>query len=275
MNNDAMRPIPPDPLPLPRDETSHTSPLTSPVPIKSPAVAGQHSPPSQMARPKPVTDLKVYSHSTLVYWWPVWVLGYFLAGLSYWQGQKYLIGADSEWYHPSSNLGICFFVSLIIVILITNVSLRGFASGAVILGAAFFTILLAYLGWWDAIFMWLGGLNIHMNRGAYFWFSTLLLIVWTLSVFVFDRMTYWHFRPGQVTREFGFGAGAKSYNTSGMSLEKHREDLFRHWLLGMGSGDLRISTTGATREQIDVPNVMFIGSKIEIIQRLIAEEPDA
>jgi hypothetical protein len=60
-----------------------------------------------------------------------------------------------------------------------------------------------------------------------------------------------------------------------MLLEKHRDDLFRHWLLGIGAGDLRISTTGATKEQIDVPNILFIGSKMGIMQRLIAEEPNA
>ena len=69
-------------------------------------------------------------------------------------------------------------------------------------------------------------------------------------------------------------AGSKGYNTQGMALEKHRYDLFRHWILGLGSGDLQIRTSGATREQIDVPNVLFIGSKVEAMQRLISEVPD-
>ena len=47
-----------------------------------------------------------------------------------------------------------------------------------------------------------------------------------------------------------------------MGLEKHRRDLFRHWLLGIGSGDLEILTSGATREKIEVQNVLFIGSKV-------------
>ena len=59
-----------------------------------------------------------------------------------------------------------------------------------------------------------------------------------------------------------------------MGLEKHRDDLFRYWLLGLGSGDLKIRTSGATREQIDVPNVLFIGRKVVAIQQLIAEEPE-
>jgi hypothetical protein len=76
-----------------------------------------------------------------------------------------------------------------------------------------------------------------------------------------------------VTAEYVFGAGSRSFDTNGMLLEKHREDLFRHWLLGLGSGDLRIQTTGASHETIEVPNILFIGSKIAAMQRLIAEEP--
>ena len=49
---------------------------------------------------------------------------------------------------------------------------------------------------------------------------------------------------------------------------------FRHWLLGLGSGDLRIRTSGATREEIEVSNVLFIGSKVAAMQRLIAEVPE-
>ena len=41
------------------------------------------------------------------------------------------------------------------------------------------------------------------------------------------------------------GGGEKSYDTAGMSIEKHRDDLFRHWVLGLGSGDLTVRTSGA------------------------------
>lgn len=59
-----------------------------------------------------------------------------------------------------------------------------------------------------------------------------------------------------------------------MGLEKRRDDLFRHWLLGLGSGDLQVRTSGATHEQIDVRNVLFISSKVAVIQKFIAEVPE-
>jgi hypothetical protein len=98
--------------------------------------------------------------------------------------------------------------------------------------------------------------------------------LWSATVFGLDRLSYWEITPGQLTHVTFLGGGSKSYNAQGMGLEKHRDDLFRHWLLGLGSGDLQIKTSGATHEQIDVPNVLFIGSKVELIQKLIAEVPE-
>jgi hypothetical protein len=100
-----------------------------------------------------------------------------------------------------------------------------------------------------------------------------MFLVWVFTFFVFDRMSYWRIRPGQVTHEYVFGASAKSYDTDNMVLEKHRDDIFRHWILGLGAGDLRILPYGAKREEIAVPNVLFVGSKVEAFQRMIATEP--
>ncbi len=225
-------------------------------------------------KPRASRPLRIYSHSPLVYWWPVWVIGYVMVLLTYFQGQHHQIGQDRELFHPSSNLGVIYFLTLFLVILITNFTMRGMASGMVILGSLLITVVLAYLGWWDEILSLFGDLKIHLNLGAYFWFSTLLFLTWAFSVFVVDRMSYWQVDPGQVTLNFVFGAGSKTYNTQGMMLEKHRGDLFQNWLLGLGSGNLVIRTSGASREQIEVPNVLFIGWKVDGMQRLIAQEPE-
>ena len=98
--------------------------------------------------------------------------------------------------------------------------------------------------------------------------------MWAIVVFGLDRISYWQIEPGQLTYESLFGSGSKSYNTQGMMLEKHQDDVFRHWLLGLGSGDMQVKTSGATREQIDIHNVLLVGSKITAMQRLIAEVPE-
>ena len=193
--------------------------------------------------------------------------------LTYWQGLEHQIGPTKTWVYPSSIPGLVFFLVLFLVILITNVVLSGLASGMVLMGLGLVTLLVAYL---------VGGrdlrlvrrLEIYLNLGAYFWFSNLMFVLWAVCVFGLDRTSYWEIKPGQLTHKALFGSGSKSYNTQGMALEKHRYDLFRHWVLGLGSGDLQIRTSGATRELIDVPNVLFIGSKVEAMQRLVAETPD-
>lgn len=228
-------------------------------------------------RPQTQQQLRVYSHSSFFYWWPVWAVGYLMAFLTYAHGKAAEVeagGQAREWFHSSNNLGVVYLLVLFLVILITNFSVRGLASGMVILGAVLFAVVLAFIGWWDEVFSWFGHLRIHLTLGAYFWFSTLIFLAWAVTVFGLDRLSYWEFTPGQLTHKSLFGGGSKSYNAQGMGLEKHRDDLFRHWLLGLGSGDLRIATSGATREQIDVPNVLFIGSKVKAMQRLISEVPE-
>jgi hypothetical protein len=68
--------------------------------------------------------------------------------------------------------------------------------------------------------------------------------------------------PGQLTHDAVIGGAQKSYDTRGMVFEKNRQDLFRHWILGFGSGDIEISTTGARREMFNIPNVLFVYAKV-------------
>ena len=219
-------------------------------------------------------EVRVYSHSTFFYWWPVWVTGYIMALVTYMDGQKMQIGNAEVWMHPSKNLGVLFTLIFFLVILITNVTLRGLASVVVILAAAFGALLLAYYGMWERVLDELGKVSIFMNMGFYVFFSTLVFFVWAVSVFVYDRMSYWRVTPGQLTHDAVIGGAQKSYDTRGMVFEKHRQDLFRHWIIGFGSGDIEISTTGARRETFQIPNVLFVDSKVGEIQHMIAMQPD-
>lgn len=222
-------------------------------------------------------SIRIYSHSSLLFWWPVWMVGYVMAALTYGYGKPQQIesvGQVLEWVHPSNNLGVIYFLTLFVIIMITNFSVRGLASGMVIMAVALLTVVLAYLGWWDEVFKWFGNLTIHLTMGAYFWFSTLMFATWLITVFGIDRLSYWEVTPGQITYKTLFGSGSKSYNAQGMGLEKHRDDIFRHWLLGLGSGDVKIRTAGASHEEIELMNVLFISSKIADMQRLIAEVPE-
>jgi hypothetical protein len=219
-------------------------------------------------------EITVYTHSALLYWWPVWVIGYILALLTWLEGQAFTFQDATVIIHPSKNLGVVYTMVFVLVVLLTNATLRGMASALVIVGLLAVTFLFAYLGWWDNIFRAIADLAIFMNLGFYVFFSTAILIIWVLGVFVFDRLDYWVFRPGQVVHEMVFGGGARTFDTRGMSVYKLRSDLFRHWILGLGSGDIHMSASGARNEEFILPNVMFVGSKLDTIQQLVAMKPD-
>src|SRR3712207_8475364 len=76
--------------------------------------------------------------------------------------------------------------------------------------------------------------------------------------------------PGQVTHVFVLGAASKSYDTENMVLEKFRDDLFRHWILGFGSGDLHITTYGAERRSEE--HTSELQSRQYLVCRLLLEK---
>ena len=78
--------------------------------------------------------------------------------------------------------------------------------------------------------------------------------------------------PGQIRVCEHVGASIRTFDTTGMSFEKQRDDLFRHWLLGFFSGDLIVRTSGAEKETIRLPNVLRIGWRLEEVQMLLSEK---
>ena len=64
-----------------------------------------------------------------------------------------------------------------------------------------------------------------------------------------------------------------AYDTLGMVVVKRRSGLFRHWLLGFGSGDLIVNTSGASAAHYDLPNVLFVGYKVKLIEEMLREKP--
>ena len=218
---------------------------------------------------------QIYSHSTLVYWWPVWLVGYIAA---FWTNARGgWVSQDVVRQDPqslSSAPGLMFIGVLLFVIIFTNLRLRGIYSLATVFALAFIFVLFAWLNWWDAIVAYIPQLAIHMNLGFYLVFSTLLLAIWLLSFFVFDRLTFWRVQPGQMTEEHLIGGGERSYDTRGMVFEQHGDDIFRHIVLGLGAGDLKLTTAGAKSETIEIPNVLFANRKVKNMQRLAAVTPN-
>ena len=96
-----------------------------------------------------------------------------------------------------------------------------------------------------------------------------LLVLWLVVVLYFDRMVYMIFTPGQLRVCQEIGDAEAAYDTHGMVVAKRRSALFRHWLLGLGSGDLVVKTAGANAQQFEMHNVLFVGSKLQRVQQML------
>ena len=105
--------------------------------------------------------------------------------------------------------------------------------------------------------------------GGYLFIAIVLLAVWVIAFFVFDRRIYIIVAPGQVTVCLAIGDAESSYDATGAVSHKVPSDLFRHWILGMGSGDLEIRTSGSNAQSFQLHNVLGISSKLKLIQDLL------
>ncbi|MFL5340180.1 MAG: hypothetical protein ACJ8F7_08505 [Gemmataceae bacterium] len=278
--------------------TAPTPPAPAPAPMRN------------MDRSHPSSEITIFSHSTLFYWWPVWILAFAFALISAVEGTRALyvpsdtkvelIQGGAKLTSPNQNdlekklrpysesegegkrrpprvsddagLGTLFLIILLVVIGITSVPLRGLWSVLVIVIIVLVSVILAILHAWDWIFNQFSSLRIYMGFAGYLFFAIVLCIMWGMATFLYDHQVYIVFSPGQMKVCQEIGGGEQAYDTSGMTIEKHRDDLFRHWVLGLGSGDLTVRTSGAQAHTITMPNVLFISRKLKQIEDMQREK---
>jgi hypothetical protein len=253
----------------------------------------------------------VISHSPLFYWWPVWAVGFLMAALTYLRGYQVAFvppgtvaesGVQIKGYDgprdvliapadqalpaapdpddlkqprlrmlPSNDPGIIWAMTLCLVIVISQIPMRGVWSLVVILVLFFTTVLLAILRLWDPILQAIRVIDIHITGFSYLVISLFLFVVWLVTFVFFDRQVYMIFTRGQLRVRKAISQGETVFDTRGMVVERHRDDLFRHWLLGFGSGDLTVRTGGANAQQLAWPNVLGIGHKLRLIHTMLQE----
>src|SRR4051812_43938162 len=92
-----------------------------------------------LSEPRPLTiavpvEIRVYGHSTLFYWWPAWLFGFAAAAVSV--GQDRLLSTSGT-HQAVSALGLGYVSLLILLIIFTNVRLRGIYSIVLLISVAF------------------------------------------------------------------------------------------------------------------------------------------
>jgi hypothetical protein len=283
----------------------------------TPASSGSGSPPPSGPSAAAKRELTLISHSMLFYWWPIWVLGFVMAGITFFEDHRLAIlpvgskvteiakddksttyrvavtnppteslvqakaateaaGSEESFRTRVSQkawMGPVFCVILLLTVVITNVPLRGLWSFLVLLMLVVVALLISLVpNGWDKLLRTVGDLHIYINMAGYLFIACVVFILWAVSVFIFDQRTYIIITPGQIQVCEHVGASIRNFDTTGLVFEKQRDDLFRHWLLGFFSGDLIVKTAGAERETIRLPNVLWIGWRLEEVQALLREK---
>lgn len=187
---------------------------------------------------------------------------------------------DQPYLHVATNksYGVLYAVVLLLCIVITNVPLRGLWSVVVIVLVVLLSVIFALATfegrtYWEHILDTLFRMHIHINALGYLLISVALFVIWLVTLLFFDPQIYMVFTPGQLRVRQEIGGGEAAYDTAGMVIQKQRNDLFRHWILGLGSGDLIVNTSGATAHHFDLPNVLFVGYKVRQIETMLREKP--
>jgi hypothetical protein len=249
-------------------------------------------------------EVRIVAHSMLFYWWPVWVAGFVLALVTWIDGYRLAVvpagteavagvadgrdglvlpagahlPADPATGKPlplnlrvarQSGYGVTFIIVVLLVIFITNVPIRGLWSVVVIITILLGTIILSLAGLWDDILVMFSDSHVYINAFGYLAVAVPLFLLWLVVVLFFDRQMYMVFVPGQMRVCQEIGSGEAAFDAHGMVVEKRRSDLFRHWLLGLGSGDLVVKTSGANAQEFQLHNVLFVGSKLQMVQTML------
>lgn len=259
-----------------------------------------------------VDYLVVYGHSNLLYWWPVWLVSFILAAVTYAGGQQMAVVPDGTKveHHQAvagfdgdrdilvappnrtfalaqeegqkapagmtvssnNNLGVLFVATLFVVAIASTILLRGLVSVIALVAMILTVVTFAYLGWWDDILLYVGRFDIRMNAAGYLAVAIPLFLAWVFVVCLYDRQRYIIFDQGQIRHVHEVGDSEVTVQSEGAIVEKKRNDVFRHWLLGLGTGDLVIRMGGPNGHAIELENVLWINRKLPLIQRMVKEK---
>jgi len=279
-----------------------------------------------------VENITVFSHANLMYWWPVWLACFILAGITYMGGNQMAVVPDgtvavsgATVVHPdhqfpgsrdvmvapegrhfplspadgsasgrsadedptaagkrqpvspsmsvsaSNSLGVIFAMTLIVVAIVSTLLLRGLISLIVIILMVTTVITLAFFDLWDDIFLFFGGLDIRMNAAGYLFIGVPLFAIWAFVFFVQDRMHFMTFDEGQIRYVLEVGDSAMVMPAEGVMVEKKRSDIFRHWILGFGTGDLVLRMRNG--QEIELPNITNANRKMAMINDMLRHKP--
>lgn len=242
---------------------SETPAAPAPQPAAKPAEPQASIPTSDAFNQ--LSEIKVYTHSPILYWWPIWALGLLFGFVS-----LFVSGEGTE--AAARVQGQTFVFVLVFVIFSTTVKLRG--ANSVILGLILLIggILLATANLSGPIAAFIGGLDIRMSPAFYWFVGISVFVMWAVMIFGFDKVKFYEIAPGQVRERVFWGSGDRAESGANARCRYLKDDFLRHRILGVVvTGDIEI--TLADGEVWYLHNVLFAKEKANRINELIVTRP--
>ena len=216
------------------------------------------------ARVSSSETLRVFSHSSIIYWWPLWVFGFLFFLLS-----QFGLG-DNE--AAQRIMGLTYAIVLLFVVFSTTVRLRGANSVIFGLVVVIGIILLVTSGMTGLLTSFAASLDVTMSPMFYLVVGTGVFLEWALMFWGFDRVKFWDIVPGQMHEKIFWGSGNRSENGANAKCHYRADDFLRHRILGWNNtGDLEIILGDGTVWTLN--NVIRAKSKAKRINELIVMRP--
>lgn len=228
-----------------------------------------------------LSDIRIYAHSDLLYWWPVWAVAFGMALWTYLDGHHLVLipegaaiengrvvpegtEATTPLVHMARSKvpGLLFFLTLLAVVLCTHTWLRGPWALFITASIAGVLLFISWVEWWDPLMEWFRALRIYVNLGGYLLVGVVLLVAWLVVVLFLDRRTYLVFSVGQLRCVDRLGDEEKAFDTSHVVFEKRPYDWFRR-LVGLGAGDMVIRIGGTQPQLLELKNVICVGRRLQ------------
>jgi hypothetical protein len=244
------------------------------------SIEPRHSTPENLQR-----ELRIYSHSDLMYWWPVWAVGLVMALWTVLEDHHMAVVPAGTVAHgntlvapegvtlqePSVHVtrsplpGVVFALTLLTVLLFVHLWLRGPWALFILVCVVAVLLLISWLEWWSPLVRWFRLLRVHINLGGYLVLAVPLLIAWVVTIFFLDRRTYLILSLSQVRIRDELGDEEKVFDAGAVAFEKKPYDFFRR-LVGWGAGDMIVRVGGPAPRVLEFPNVVAVSRRLAAIE---------
>jgi hypothetical protein len=227
----------------------------------------------------PLKAIRIYEHSDMVYWWAIWFAALVCMFLTYFFGERILIGDKAVYVHSSPWVGIGFLVIQFATLIFTHLRARGIYAVIMVLALALVGLIVhLIIGWafvWDLVSL----VRVHMNLAYYVVVFFVSFVLWVYIALIHPNFTYGVVRPGEIGWHSPLTGRVESYRPLNFQVVRRSDDIVVHGILGLkflglGTGDIevRFDTPGGGSQHHTFHNVWRPDSKVSRMEALIAAE---